>query len=101
MLEVIRMHRDSVRGIKPEHVQTELFLASRNAKVLSRATKLRRRRLQLHLLPAGRVAGLVTLLAYCGRGPSFRFAEVSIGIAVTVVLTLVWPEREVALPNKT
>jgi len=27
MLEVIRMHRDSVRGIKPEHVQTELFLA--------------------------------------------------------------------------
>jgi hypothetical protein len=39
MLEVIRMHRDSVRGIKPEHVQTELFLASRNAKVLSRATK--------------------------------------------------------------
>jgi hypothetical protein len=37
MLEVIRMHRDSVRGIKPEHDQTELFLASRNAKVLGRS----------------------------------------------------------------
>jgi uncharacterized membrane protein YccC len=30
----------------------------------------------------------------------YRFAEVSIGIAVAVVLTVVWPEREVALPNK-
>jgi uncharacterized membrane protein YccC len=30
-----------------------------------------------------------------------RFAEVSIGIAVALVLTLVWPEREVAPPNKT
>jgi hypothetical protein len=31
----------------------------------------------------------------------YRFAEVSIGIAVAVVLIVVWPEREVALPNKT
>jgi ribonucleoside-diphosphate reductase alpha chain len=31
MLEVIRMHRDSVRGIKPEHVQTELFLAAQES----------------------------------------------------------------------
>ena len=30
-----------------------------------------------------------------------RFAEVSIGIGVALVLTVVWPEREVALPNKT
>ena len=30
-----------------------------------------------------------------------RFAEVSIGIAVALVLTVVWPEREVAPPNKT
>jgi len=30
----------------------------------------------------------------------YRFAEVSIGIALAVVLTVVWPEREVALPNK-
>ena len=30
-----------------------------------------------------------------------RFAEVSIGIAVALVLTVVWPEREVVLPNKT
>jgi ribonucleoside-diphosphate reductase alpha chain len=28
MLDVIRMHRDSVRGIKPEHVQPELFMAA-------------------------------------------------------------------------
>ena len=31
MLEVIRMHRDSVRGINPEHVQTELFLAAQES----------------------------------------------------------------------
>jgi uncharacterized membrane protein YccC len=31
----------------------------------------------------------------------YRFAEVSIGIAVAVVLTVVWPEREVAPANKT
>jgi ribonucleoside-diphosphate reductase alpha chain len=31
MLEVIRMHRDAVRGIKPEHVQAELFLAAQGA----------------------------------------------------------------------
>src|SRR5438445_77347 len=31
MLEVIRMHRDSVRGIKPERVQTELFLAAQES----------------------------------------------------------------------
>src|SRR5216684_7861025 len=30
-----------------------------------------------------------------------RFAEVSIGIAVALVLTVVWPEREVAPANKT
>jgi uncharacterized membrane protein YccC len=29
-----------------------------------------------------------------------RFAEVSIGIGVALVLTAVWPEREVAPPNK-
>jgi ribonucleoside-diphosphate reductase alpha chain len=28
MLDVIRMHRDSVRGIKPEYVQPELFMAA-------------------------------------------------------------------------
>jgi ribonucleoside-diphosphate reductase alpha chain len=31
MLDVIRMHRDSVRGIKPEHVQPELFLAAQSS----------------------------------------------------------------------
>src|SRR6266852_5051655 len=30
-----------------------------------------------------------------------RFAEVSIGIGVALVLTVVWPEREVARPNRT
>jgi uncharacterized membrane protein YgaE (UPF0421/DUF939 family) len=30
-----------------------------------------------------------------------RFAEVSIGIGVALVLTVVWPEREVAPANKT
>src|SRR5260370_11957127 len=28
MLDVIRMHREAMRGIKPDHVQTELFLAA-------------------------------------------------------------------------
>ena len=31
MLDVIRMHRDSMRGIKPEHVQPELFLAAQES----------------------------------------------------------------------
>ncbi len=31
MLEVIRMHREAVRGIKPEHVQPELFLAAQES----------------------------------------------------------------------
>jgi ribonucleoside-diphosphate reductase alpha chain len=31
MLDVIRMHRDAMRGINPEHVQTELFLAARES----------------------------------------------------------------------
>jgi ribonucleoside-diphosphate reductase alpha chain len=31
MLEVMRMHRDAMRGIKPEHVQTELFLAAQES----------------------------------------------------------------------
>ena len=31
MLDVVRMHRDSVRGIKPEHVQPELFLAAQSS----------------------------------------------------------------------
>jgi ribonucleoside-diphosphate reductase alpha chain len=31
MLDVIRMHRDSVRGIKPEHVQPELFMAAQDS----------------------------------------------------------------------
>jgi len=31
MLDVIRMHRDAMRGIKPDHVQTELFLAAQEA----------------------------------------------------------------------
>src|SRR6202040_578304 len=31
MLDVMRMHRDAMRGIKPEHVQTELFLAAQES----------------------------------------------------------------------
>ena len=31
MLDVIRMHRNAVRGIKPEHVQAELFLAAQGS----------------------------------------------------------------------
>ncbi|HXN95168.1 MAG TPA: vitamin B12-dependent ribonucleotide reductase [Candidatus Acidoferrales bacterium] len=31
MLDVIRMHREAMRGIKPEHVQTELFLAAQES----------------------------------------------------------------------
>ena len=31
MLDVIRMHRDAMRGIKPEHVQTELFVAAQES----------------------------------------------------------------------
>src|SRR6202165_3159913 len=31
MLEVIRMHRDAMRGIKPDHVQPELFLAAQES----------------------------------------------------------------------
>jgi ribonucleoside-diphosphate reductase alpha chain len=31
MLEVIRMHREAMRGIKPEHVQTELFMAAQES----------------------------------------------------------------------
>ncbi len=31
MLDVIRMHRDAIRGINPEHVQTELFLAAQES----------------------------------------------------------------------
>jgi ribonucleoside-diphosphate reductase alpha chain len=31
MLDVIRMHRDAMRGINPEHVQTELFLAAQES----------------------------------------------------------------------
>src|SRR5271154_6233460 len=31
MLDVIRMHRNAVRGIKPEHVQSELFLAAQGS----------------------------------------------------------------------
>src|SRR5256885_3880479 len=31
MLEVIRMHRDAMRGIQPEHVQTELFMAAQES----------------------------------------------------------------------
>ncbi|MGB2591809.1 MAG: vitamin B12-dependent ribonucleotide reductase [Candidatus Acidiferrum sp.] len=31
MLDVIRMHCDAMRGIKPEHVQTELFLAAQES----------------------------------------------------------------------
>jgi ribonucleoside-diphosphate reductase alpha chain len=31
MLDVVRMHRDAMRGIKPEHVQTELFLAAQDS----------------------------------------------------------------------
>src|SRR5438445_388587 len=31
MLDVIRMHRDAMRGIQPEHVQTELFLGAQEA----------------------------------------------------------------------
>src|SRR6202790_2400036 len=31
MLDVIRMHRDAMRGIKPDHVQTELLLAAQES----------------------------------------------------------------------
>jgi ribonucleoside-diphosphate reductase alpha chain len=31
MVEVIRMHREAMRGIKPEHVQTELFMAAQES----------------------------------------------------------------------
>ncbi|MGB8475409.1 MAG: vitamin B12-dependent ribonucleotide reductase [Candidatus Acidiferrum sp.] len=31
MLDVIRMHRDAMRGIQPEHVQTELFMAAQES----------------------------------------------------------------------
>jgi ribonucleoside-diphosphate reductase alpha chain len=31
MLDVIRMHRDALRGIKPDHVQAELFLAAQES----------------------------------------------------------------------
>jgi ribonucleoside-diphosphate reductase alpha chain len=31
MLDVIRMHREAMRGIKPEHVQTELFLGAQES----------------------------------------------------------------------
>ncbi len=31
MVDVIRMHRDAMRGIKPEHVQTELFMAAQES----------------------------------------------------------------------
>ncbi|HJZ64204.1 MAG TPA: vitamin B12-dependent ribonucleotide reductase, partial [Candidatus Acidoferrum sp.] len=31
MLDVIRMHREAMRGIKPEHVQPELFLAAQES----------------------------------------------------------------------
>jgi len=31
MVDVIRMHRDSMRGIKPDHVQTDLFLAAQES----------------------------------------------------------------------
>ena len=31
MLDVIRMHRDAMRGIQPEHVQTELYMGAQEA----------------------------------------------------------------------
>jgi ribonucleoside-diphosphate reductase alpha chain len=31
MVDVIRMHREAMRGIKPEHVQTELFMAAQES----------------------------------------------------------------------
>jgi ribonucleoside-diphosphate reductase alpha chain len=31
MLDVIRMHRDAIRGIKPDHVQSELFLGAQES----------------------------------------------------------------------
>ncbi len=31
MLDVIRMHRNAIRGIKPEHVQTELYMGAQGA----------------------------------------------------------------------
>src|SRR6202049_2365562 len=31
MLDVIRMHRDAMRGIQPDHVQTELFMAAQGS----------------------------------------------------------------------
>jgi len=31
MLDVIRMHREAMRGVKPKHVQTELYLGAQEA----------------------------------------------------------------------
>src|SRR5450432_2325429 len=31
MLDVVRMHRDAIRGIKPDHVQPELFMAAQES----------------------------------------------------------------------
>src|SRR6266849_2212409 len=31
MLDVVRMHRDAMRGIQPEHVQTELYMAAQDS----------------------------------------------------------------------
>jgi ribonucleoside-diphosphate reductase alpha chain len=31
MLDVVRMHRDAIRGIQPDHVQTEIFLAAQDS----------------------------------------------------------------------
>src|SRR5579864_2647519 len=31
MLDVVRMHRDAIRGIQPEHVQTELYMAAQDS----------------------------------------------------------------------
>jgi ribonucleoside-diphosphate reductase alpha chain len=31
MLDVIRMHRDAMRGVKPEHVQSDLFMAAQES----------------------------------------------------------------------
>src|SRR5246127_3867163 len=31
MIEVIRMHRDSMRGIKPDHVQSDLYMGAQSS----------------------------------------------------------------------
>src|SRR5208337_1355188 len=44
MLDVIRMHRDAMRGIKPDHVQAELYMGAQDAWNWARSMATRTRR---------------------------------------------------------